>query len=327
MKRGPIVKTIYRCCIGASLVWAPTMGAAAESYPTKPVRMVVPFPAGGPTDTLARVVAQKLTKAWGQQVVVDNRGGANGIIGQDIAGKAAPDGYTVLMQSVAFAINPSLYKLPYDSDRDFIPVVLVASTALVLATHPGVSAATVRELIALAKTKPRSLTYASFGNGSIAHLAGEMFKSAAGIDMLHVPYKGVPQSIGDLIGGRVQLMFPGISSALPHAEAGRLRILAVTSAQRSALAPQTPTMIESGVPGFEVGSWFGAFVPAGTPPEIVGRLHKDIESILQSRDTVRQFQSQGFEVGGGSPSEFSAFIGREKGKFARVVKAAGVKVE
>ncbi len=300
---------------------------AAAVYPVKPVRMIVPFPAGGPTDALARFVAQKLTETWGQQVVVDNRGGANGIIGQDLAARSAPDGHTLLVQSVAFAINPSLYKLPYDSDRDFVPVVLVASTPLVLAIHPALSAATVKELVGVGKAKPRMLTYASFGNGSIAHLAGEMFKSATGVDMVHVPYKGVPQAIADLAGGRVQVMFPGISSALPHAEAGRLRLLAVTSAKRSALAPQTPTMMEAGVPGLEIGSWFGVFVPSGTPGDVIRRLNDSIERALQSSDAARQFQSQGFEIGGASAQQFAAFIRTEAAKFARVVKTAGVKVD
>lgn len=206
-------------------------------------------------------------------------------------------------------------------------MILVASTTLVLTVHPGVPAKSVQELIALAKARPGALAYASFGNGSIAHLAGEMFKTAAGVDLVHVPYKGVPQSITDLIAGRVQVMFPGISSALPHRETGRLRILAVTSTKRSQLAPDIPTIIESGVPNFEVGSWFGAFVPAGTPREIVSRLHSDIQRALQLPDTVRQFQSQGFEVGGGTPQAFSAFIRREAAKFSGVIKAAGVKVD
>ena len=301
--------------------------AQAASYPVKPVRMIVTFPAGGPTDALARVTAQKLSEAWPQQIVVDNRAGANGIIGQDLAAKAAPDGYTLLLQSVAFAINPSLYKLPYDSERDFTAVIPVASTTLVLTTHAGLPAKSVQELVALAKGKPGALTYASFGNGSIAHLAGEMFKTAVRVDLVHVPYKGVPQAITDLLAGRVQVMFPGISSALPHRYSGRLQILAVTSAKRSQLAPDIPTMIESGVAGFEIGSWFGAFVPAGTPRIIVTRLHADIQRVLQQPDTVRQFQSQGFEVGGGTSEAFAAFIRRETVKFTEVIKAAGVKVD
>lgn len=315
--------------LGALILGAsyPAYAQGAVPYPNRPVRMIVPFPAGGPTDALARAVAQKLGDSWGQQVVVDNRGGANGIIGQEIAARAAADGYTLLMQSVAFAINPSLYKLPYDSDRDFTPAILVASTSLVLTTHPGVPAKSVQELIALAKAKPAGLAYASFGNGSIAHLSGEMFKSAAGINLVHVPYKGVPQSIGDLIAGRVQVMFPGISSALPHAEAGRLRILAVTARQRSQLAPHVPTMIESGVPNFEIGSWFGAFLPAGTPQYIVRRLHGEIDRILRLPETARQFQNQGFEPGGGTPQQFSTFIQNEAAKFSRVIKAARIKVD
>lgn len=300
---------------------------AAETYPARPVRMIVPFPAGGPTDALARVVAQKLTEAWGQQVVVDNRGGANGIIGQDLVAKATPDGYTLLMQSVAFAINPTLYKLPYDSGKDFIPVARVASTSLLLVVHPSVAATSVKELIALAKSKPGELSYASFGNGSIAHLAGEMFKTTTGVNLLHVPYKGVQQSLGDLIAGRVQLMFPGISSALPHVGAGRLRALAVTSGQRSPLAPKIPTMIEAGIPGYEVGSWFGAFFPAGTPHGIVVKLNGEIGNILQLSEIINIFRVQGFEVAGGPPAAFRSFIRAENEKFAKVVKTAGVKVD
>ncbi len=302
-------------------------GVEAASYPARPIRMIAPFPAGGPTDALARVIAQKLTEAWPQQVVVDNRAGANGIIGQDLAAKAPPDGYTLLMQSVAFVINPSLYKLPYDSAKDFIPVIPVASTTLVLAVYPGVAARSVQELVTLAKGKPGALSYASFGNGSIAHLAGEMFKNAGHIDLVHVPYKGVPQAITDLLAGRVQAMFPGISSALPHRESGRLRILAVTSRKRSQLAADLPTMTESGFAGFDVGSWFGAFVPAGTPRDTVTRLHSDIQRALLQPDTVRQFNAQGFEVAGGSSEAFAAFIRRETEKFSVVIKAAGVKVD
>ncbi len=318
---------IFACLSLGLFAFCPAAANAVDNYPAKPVRMIVPFPAGGPTDALTRVVAHKLTEAWGQQIVVDNRGGANGIIGQDIVAKAAPDGYTLLMQSVAFAVNPTLYKLPYDSTKDFIPVARIASTSLLLVVHPSVPAASVKELIALAKSKSGELSYASFGNGSIAHLAGEMFKTTTGVNLLHVPYKGVQQALGDLLAGRVQLMFPGISSALPHVGAGRLRPLAVTSRQRSPLAPTIPTMIESGIPGFDIGSWFGAFYPAGTPHNIVLKLNSGIENILQQPEIINIFRMQGFEVAGGSPTAFRSFIHSENEKFAKVVKAAGVKIE
>lgn len=300
---------------------------AAEKFPVRPVRMIVPFPAGGPTDALARAVAQKLAEAWRQQVVVDNRGGANGIIGQDLVAKAAPDGYTMLAQSVAFAINPSLYKLPYDSEKDFVPVAQVATTSLLLVVHPTVAVSSARELTALARSKPGELSYASFGNGSIAHLAGETYKTIAGVNMLHVPYKGVPQALGDLIAGRVQLMFPGISSALPHVGTGKLRALAVTSARRSPLAPAVPTMIEGGIPGYEVGSWFGIFLPAGVSRGMVAKLNDDVGRALQPPAMIQMFRAQGFEMAGGSAEAFRKFVRIETAKFAKVVKAAGVKVE
>ncbi len=313
--------------MGGWMVMSGVAAHAAENFPVRPVRMIVPFPAGGPTDALARAVAQKLAEAWGQQVVVDNRGGANGIIGQDLVAKAAPDGYTLLAQSVAFAINPSLYKLPYSSEKDFVPVAQVATTSLLLVVHPSVAASSVRELTALARSKPGALSYASFGNGSIAHLAGETYKTIAGVNMLHVPYKGVPQALGDLIAGRVQLMLPGISSALPHVGAGKLCALAVTSARRSPLAPAVPTMIEGGVPGYEVGSWFGIFLPAGVSRGMVAKLNEDVVRTLQQPAMIQMFRTQGFEMAGGSAEDFRKFVRAETAKFAKVVKAAGVKVE
>ena len=306
---------------------AQTLSKLEVGYPAKPLRLVVPFPAGGPTDTLARVVAQKLIDAWGQQVVVDNRGGANGIIGQDIVAKAPADGHTLLMQSVAFAINPLLYSLPYQSEKDFLPVSLIASTSLVLVAHPSVAAKSVKDLVALAKSKPGELNYASFGQGSIAHLAGEMFKVRAGINAVHVPYKGVPQALGDLIAARVQFMFPGISSALPHIDAGRLRGLAVTSRERSILALTLPTMLESGINNYEVGSWFGTFLPAGSPETIVRKLNLEIAAVVAQPEVTQQFLKQGFEAAANSPADFRVFIRAESQKFSQVIKQSGVKVE
>jgi tripartite-type tricarboxylate transporter receptor subunit TctC len=300
---------------------------ATDTYPQRPIRMVVPFPAGGPTDISARILAQKLTETWGRQVVVDNRGGANGIIGQDAAAKANPDGYTILVQSVAFAVNPSLYKLPYDTDRDFLPVTLVAATPLMLVVNPAVPASNVKELVALAKAKPNQLNYASFGNGSIAHLAGELLKTSAGVSMTHVAYKGVPQSISDVVAGQCQVMFPTIPSALPFTKSNRLRGLAVTSRQRTALAPELPTMPEAGVRGYEASTWFGVFFPAGVPQPIVGKTHATLLRIMAQPEVKSQFDSQGFELQPMKPEEFRRFIRAETEKYAKVVKAAGVKVE
>ncbi len=301
--------------------------AAGDDYPNKPIRMIVPFPAGGPTDITARIIGQKLSEAWGHPVVIDNRGGANGIIGQDAVAKADPDGYTMMTQSIAFAVNPSLYKLPYDPVRDFTPVTEVASTPLMLVVYPGVPARTVKELLAYAKTKPNQINYASFGQGSIAHLAAEMLKTATGIQMVHVAYKGVPQSVGDTIAGQCQVMFPTIPSALPHVRTGRLRGLAVTSAQRVAVAPDQPTMIEAGVPGYVTGTWNGIFLPGGVPKPLVARLNAEIVRIVKSPDVRQQFDSQGFDPLGSSPEEFAKFVRQEMDKYARVVKTAGVKVE
>jgi tripartite-type tricarboxylate transporter receptor subunit TctC len=313
-----------------SLVSAPQVAVAAdgaESYPARPLRMVVPFPAGGPTDISARILAQKLTEGWTRQVVVDNRGGANGIIGQDAVAKANPDGYTILVQSVAYAVNPSLYKLPYDSDRDFLPVTLVAATPLMLVVNPSIPAQSVQELIVLARAKPNQLNYASFGNGSIAHLAGELLKTSAGISMTHVAYKGVPQSISDVVAGQCQLMFPTIPSALPFTKTNRLRGLAVTSRQRTSLAPDLPTMPEAGVRGYEASTWFGVFLPAGVPQPIVSKLHAQLVRIMGQPDVKAQFDTQGFELHPMTPEEFKRFIRGETDKYAKVVKAAGVKVE
>ena len=300
---------------------------AAESFPLKPIRMIVPFPAGGPTDIATRILAQRITEAWGQQVVVDNRGGGNGIIGQEAAAKATPDGYTVLMQSVAFVINPSLYRLPYDTLKDFVPVTQVAGTALELVVNPSLPVHSVSELIASAKMKPGDLNFASFGQGSIAHLAGELLAVSAGVNMTHVPYKGVQQALSEVIAGQVQAMFPGIPSALPFTRAGKLRGLAVTSRQRSSLAPELPTMIEAGIRDYEAVSWFGLFLPALTPPTIVTKLHDEVVRVAQIPEVKAQLEAQGFVPITNRPDEFAAVIRREIGKYARLVKAAHITVQ
>ncbi len=303
---------------------------SAQEYPYKPIRILVAFPPGGPTDIVARTLAQKITDHWGYQVVVDNRAGGNGIVGQEVAARATPDGHTILVQSVAFAVNPSLYKLPYDTHKDFIPVKLVVSTSLMLVVNPALTAKSVKELIALAKSKPRQLNFSSPGIGSSNHLAGELLNIMTGIEMVHVAYKGVPQAMTDVMSGQMQLMLPGIPPALPHTKTGRLRGLAVTSKQRSPLAPEMPTMIEAGVPGYDWSSWFGVFLPGGTPRPVVNKLHDEVVRILNLPEVRNQFDAQGFDpldLTPSSPADFSRIIKADMERYAKIIKQVGVKVE
>lgn len=319
-----LVKTLCGSlfCLAASV-------ALAQGYPNKPVRMVVPFPPGGTTDILARAVGQKLSEAWGSQVIIDNRPGAGGNIGTDIVAKAAPDGYTLLMATVGtHAINGSLYaKLPFDPVKDFAPVTLVASVPNVLVVHPSLPATSVKELIALAKSKPGELTFASSGNGTSIHLAGELFKTMTGTKMLHIPYKGSAPAITDLLGGQTNMMFDNLPSAMPHIKSGKLRALAVTSAHRSAALPDVPTIAESGIPGYEASSWFGVVAPAGTPKEIVAKINADIVRGLSAPDLKDRLSGQGAEPVGNTPEQFAAYIKTETAKWAKVVKESGAKVD
>ncbi|HYC48121.1 MAG TPA: tripartite tricarboxylate transporter substrate binding protein [Burkholderiales bacterium] len=317
------------CGVAAALLAAHTGGAIAQAYPTKPVRMIVPFPAGGATDIVGRLIAQKLTESWGQQVIVDNRGGAGGTIGSDAAAKSAPDGYTMIVgTSSTHAIAPSLYtKLAYDPVRDFAPVTLIANATILLAVHPSLPAKNVKELIGLARKQPNALSFASSGNGGISHLVGEHFKSLAGIQMLHVPYKGDTPALADLVGGQVHLMFGTAVSFLPHVKAGRLNALAVTNAKRSPIAPNAPTVAESGLPGFEALQWFGVFVPAGTPREIIARLNGEIVKAVRLPDVRERMTSLGAEVVGSTPEQFAAFQKADMAKWAKVVKQSGAKIE
>jgi tripartite-type tricarboxylate transporter receptor subunit TctC len=303
--------------------------AQAPAYPTKPIRLVVPFPAGGTTDILARAAAQKLTEAWGQPVVVDNRPGAGGNIGSELVAKAAPDGYTLEMGTVGtHAINASLYaKMPYDHVKDFFPVILVAGVPNVLVVHPSVPVNSVAELIAYAKANPGKLNFASSGNGTSIHLSAELFKVMSGVQMAHVPYKGSAPAVQDLLGGQVQLMFDNLPSALPHIKGGKLRALAVTSAQRAPVLPDVPTIAEAGLPGFEASSWFGVLAPAGTPPAIVAKLNAEIAKWLASPEAKEKLQAQGANVAGGPPEEFAKHIAAETAKWAKVVKESGAKID
>ena len=303
--------------------------ATGQSYPSRPIRLVVPFPAGGTTDLLARAMAQKLSEALGQQVVVDNRPGAGGNIGSDIVAKSAPDGYTLLMGTVGtHAINVSLYaKMPYDAVKDFVPIVLVAGVPNVLVVNPALPVKTVADLIKLAKDQPGSINFASSGNGTSIHLSGELFKSLTGVQMAHIPYKGSAPALTDLIGGQVQIMFDNLPSALPHIKAGKLRAIAVTSTKRAPALPDLPTIAESGIPGFEASSWFGMLAPAGTPREIVLRINAEVNKALQAGDMKEKLLAQGAEAVGNSPEFFVEYIRSETTKWAKVVKDSGAKVD
>jgi len=305
------------------------MPAQAQTYPTKPIRLVVPFPAGGTTDILARAVAQKLSETLGQQVIVDNRPGAGGNIGSELVARSAPDGYTLLMGTVGtHAINVSLYpKLPYDPVKDFTPIVLVAGVPNVLVVNPSLPARSVAELIAYAKANPGKLNFASSGSGTSIHLSGELFKVLTGVQMTHVPYKGSAPALTDLVGGQVQLMFDNLPSSLAFIKAGKLRALAVTSKTRAAALPDVPTMVEAGVPDFEASSWFGILAPAGTPRDIVVRINAEVAKWLATPDAREKLAGQGAIAAGGAPEDFARHIASETAKWARVVKASGAKVE
>ena len=307
----------------------PHAAAAADAYPARPIRFVVAFPPGGGTDIIARSIAQKLAERLAQQVVVDNRPGAGGNIGTDIVAKSAPDGYTLLMGSAGpLAINASLFdKMPFDPIRDLAPVTLAASTPNVLVVHPSLKAATVNELIALAKARPGEINFASSGHGTPAHLAGELFNSMAGVKLVHVPYKGAAPALADLLGGQVQLMFSTMPPALPHVKDGKLRALAVTSSKRSRATPELPTVDEAALPGFEANTWHGVVVPAGTPAAVVVRLNREIVAILHMPEVVGRLSGQGAEALGSTPEEFAAYIKSETLKWAKVVRDSGAKAD
>ena len=302
---------------------------SAQSYPTKPIRLVVPFPAGGTTDVLARAAAQKLTETLGQPVVVDTRPGAGGNIGAELVAKSPPDGYTLLMGTVGtHAINPSLYpKMPYDHVRDFVPVILVAGVPNVLVINPALPVNSVQELIAYAKANPGKLNFASSGNGTSIHLSGELFKTMAGVQITHVPYKGSAPALQDLVGGQVQLMFDNLPSALALIKGGRLKALAVTSKERAPALPDVPTMAESGLPGFEASSWFGLLAPAGTPQPVVAKLNAEIAKWLASPEAKEKLLAQGANAAGGTPEDFTRHIAAETAKWQKVVKESGAKVD
>ena len=303
--------------------------ASAQSYPNKPIRIVVPYPAGGTSDILARAIGQKLSDAWSQPVVVDNKPGANGNVGADIVAKAAPDGYTLLLADIgSLAISPSVYPtLPFDPTKDFAPVSMVAYSPHILVVHPSVPVASVKELVALAKAKPGKLNFAISGLGGAPHLAGVDFALRNGIDWVYIPYKGGAQAIADVAGGQADVTLNGMLATYPLVKGEKLKILAVSSAKRMSSIPDVPTISESGVPNFESGSWQGVIAPAGTPPEVIAKLNGEILRVLALPEMRENLGKQGAEVRTNSPEQFAAFIRDEKARWAKVVKDANVKID
>jgi tripartite-type tricarboxylate transporter receptor subunit TctC len=301
--------------------------ACAQGYPLRPIRIVVPYPPGGAADNTARVLQPKLVEALGQQIVLDNRGGASGIIGADIVAKTAPDGYTLLHDASAFTVNPALRKLPFDPLKDLAPVAMLMRTPNMIVAHPSLAANSVRELIDLARAQPGRITMGSSGYGSAPHMAGELFQAMAGVKLLHVPYKGGGPVYADLIGGQLQIFFGSIASALPHVQGGRLKGIALTSAQRSRSAPQLPTIAESGLPGFEIYEWNALYARAGTPQAIIARLNATVNRIVALPDVQQRYFQMGAEAAPRSPAELGAHVRAEMAKWAKVVKETGIKGE
>jgi len=335
MQLREIVRGMFVVTLMAGTAGVAAGDAAAQSqrdrevaaYPARPIRFILGFTPGGGTDTVARLIGQKLNEVWGKPVVVDNRPGGGGIVAIDTVARATPDGYTILLVSVSFVIQPGLSKKPsYDPVGDFAAVSLASSAPYIVVVHPAVPANSIKELIALAKAKPGQLNYASSGAGSGPHLAPELFKSMAGVDIVHVPYKGAT-GITDLIAGAVQMAFAGGPQTLPHVKSGRLRALAVTGARRFSIVPDLPTVAEAGVPGYEVEIWYGVLAPAGTPSTIVRRLSAEIAKLLVTDEIKERFAGQGLEPRGGTPQQFGEYIKREIPKWASVAKAAGLQPE
>src|SRR6185437_8477281 len=324
-----LVRALTVTLAGLLLSLPPPSLGAEQAYPSRPIRLVVPFPAGGPLDAVARAIGQKLSIAWGQPVVVDNRPGAGGNIGADLVAKSAPDGYTILEGALStHAVNVSLYsKMPYDPIKDFAPITLVAVTPNVLVLNPSVPANSVAELIAYARANPGKLAFGSGSNGSAGHLAGELFKTEAHVDMVHVPYKGGAPAMQDLLGGQIQLMFDNLANSMPQVRAGKLKALAVTTAKRSPLVPDLPTLAEAGLPGFDIYTWWGFMAPAGTPKEIVAKWNAEVTRILNTPEMQAYFAQQGAEPAPTSPEQFAALIRGEIPKYARIIKASGAKVD
>ena len=298
----------------------------AQSYPDKPIRIVVTFPAGGPTDAVARPISQSLSSTWGQPVIIDNRGGAGGIVGTEIVAHSAPDGYNLLIGTAGgMSINPSLHaKLSYDPFKDFAPISMLVINPQILVAHPALAASNVRELVALAKSKPGQLNFASSGTGTATHLGLELFKAATGINVVHVPYKGGAPALTDLIAGQVQLLFISIPSVMPQVKAGRLKAIAVSSARRSLSAPDVPTVAESGYPGFEYVNWNALFAPAATPRAIINKLNSEVVKIMRDPDLAQKLVSQGAEPAPGTPEQLAQYMRVDFDRWRKVIRAAGI---
>ena len=306
----------------------PLAALAQAPYPSRPVHIVVPFPAGGPTDVLTRLLAQKLSERWSQPVVVDNKPGAGGAIGSDFTAKSAPDGYTLVMAtSSTHSIGPALQKLSYDPIRDFAPISQVSHATNVLLVSPKLGVSSVKELVALAKAKPGQLNFASSGIGTIPHLTGEMFKLAAGVDMVHVPYKGTGLSIPDLASGQVAVLFDSVVTAFTYVKSSGVRALAISSTKRSPLAPELPTMAESGLPGFESETWFGLFAPAGTPKDVIARISADTAAALRSPEVRDRFAAAGAEPVGSTPEQFAERVKADAARWSDIIRKANVRVQ
>ena len=312
-----------------SVLFLGAAAAGAQQYPVKPIRFIVPFAPGGGTDLVARMLAQRLPEALGQPVVVDNRGGAGGVIGAELAARAPADGYTLMLGSPGpLTINPNLNaKLPYDSLRDFAPVTLATISPFVLVLHPSVPAASVKDLVALARAKPGQLNYGSSGNGAVNHFSAEQFKALAGVNLVHVPYKGSGPATLDLVAGRLHLTFENLPTVLPHVKSGKLKMLAVGTKSRSAFVPEYPTIAEAGVPGYESSTAFGVLVPARTPAAIVARLNRESVKLLHGPDMKERLAAQGLEAVGSTPAEYAAHIKDELARYGRIAKAAGIRTD
>jgi len=327
--RTRILHALTGMALLASVLAQPAEAQSPAPYPNRPVKLVVPFPPGGPLDIVGRTIAQKLSDAWGQSVVVDNRPGAGGNIGADLVAKSPPDGYTILMGALStHAVNPSLYaKMPYDAVKDFAPITLVAITPNVLVVNASLPVNTAQEFVTYAKANSGKLAFGSGSNGSAGHLAGELFKVETATDIIHVPYKGGAPATQALLAGDTQFMFDNLANAMPQVKAGKLKALAVTTAQRSKLAPELPTMAEAGLPGFDITTWFGLLAPAGTPADVIAKWNAEVTKILNSPDMRERLTAQGAEPAPMTPDQFAAFIRSEIPKYARIVKASGAKVD
>ncbi len=320
----PSIKQI--ASVAALLLLAVGQSLAQQSYPNKPIRFLLPYPPGGSTDIFSRIVSQKLSESLGQQVLVENRPGGNSIIGTDALAKAAPDGYSIGLVATTYAINPSLFKLPYDPAKDLIPIIQAGFSSLVLVVHPSVPVKTLKEFLTYAKANPGKLNYGTVGSGSITHLASELFEDVAGIDTVNVPYKGTAPMVTDLIGGQLHYALDTPVTSIPHLKSGKLRGIAVASAKRSSAMPDIPTMVEAGLP-FEISAWLGIMAPAGTPKEIVSKLNAEINKILLLPEVRERLAASALEPGGGDPEQLAAVIKADLARWPAIVKKANVKVE